>query len=207
MVFNRELDGAWEEPGVIGTRIEIEGRRITVLWRNSPVLVTACKWEKRDGGIELILAHNGMRYEGAASDYGELRSLFYKDGTLLMTEYFPITGESRQTLKKTLQSRYGNYTVEKEPLKELQGTWRDETGTFTLTFSGDTLTANGTSTRICLLRSNSDPAGSRRYKVADKDPAKYEVLHYSHMEYTGGQLTAQMMVFDAPPHVMRFHKE
>jgi type I restriction enzyme M protein len=37
----KELEGAWEEPGVIGTRVEIEKDRITVLWRNAPVLETA----------------------------------------------------------------------------------------------------------------------------------------------------------------------
>ena len=206
MLFNRELEGAWEEPGVIGTRIEIEGARITVMWRNAPVLQTTFKKKRRDGGTELILAHAGMRYRGDGKDYAQLRSLFYKDGALEMTEDFPITGENRQTLKKTAQSRYGNYTPVKEPLKELQGTWQDEEGIFTLTFSGDRLTADGRSTRICLLRSNSDPADSRRFKVADADPARFEVLQFSHMEYTNGELTAGILVLDAPSPLLRFRK-
>ena len=36
-----ELSGAWEERGVIGTRIEIDGDDICVLWRNAPVLETS----------------------------------------------------------------------------------------------------------------------------------------------------------------------
>ena len=44
----KALDGAWEERGVIGTRIEIKGDKLTVLWRSGVVLETKFKTE-RDG--------------------------------------------------------------------------------------------------------------------------------------------------------------
>ena len=85
-----ELTGAWEERGVIGDRVEIDGKRITVLWRNMPVLETKYKVEKSDGGYVLVLNETGLRYRSDASNYAELTRVFYKDGSLELTKFFPI---------------------------------------------------------------------------------------------------------------------
>ena len=210
MLFKKDhtdtLNGAWEERGVIGTRIEIEAHRITVLWRNSPVLRTSFREEARDGGVELKLKRGGMRYKGAASDYAELTGLFFHDGKLEMTEFFPITGESKTTLEKTENSRYGSYDVCDEILKELQGEWKDDGDWSTLRFDGDKLVARDGETRVTILRSRSEAPESRRFRVVDRDPSKYEVLYFAHLDYVDGELTGSVMVCDAPPHVMRFKK-
>ena len=117
----KELNGAWEERGVIGTRIEIDGKNITVLWRNSPVLTTMFKLKDAEGGAELELKSNGLRYEGSKSDYATVTRIFYSEGRLIFEEHFPITGPSKTELTKTECSRFGNYTVCDNVLKELQG--------------------------------------------------------------------------------------
>ena len=61
------LDGAWEEKGVIGIRIEINGSHIVVLWRNSPVLDTKFQLVEGENEKELKLKKNGLRYEDDVS--------------------------------------------------------------------------------------------------------------------------------------------
>ena len=210
MIFKKKrpnvLNGAWEERGVIGTRIEIAAPKITVLWRNAPVLETTFREEAREGGVGLRLNQHGMRYEGANSDYAELTDLFFHDGKLEITEFFPITGESKTTLERTENSRYGDYDVCDEVLKELQGEWKDDDDWYGLRFDGDKLIALDAETRVTVLRSRSDAPESRRFRVVDRDPSKYHVLHLARLDYVDGELTGSVMVCDASPHVMRFSR-
>ena len=131
---NNELNGAWEEPGVIGTRIEISGSRLTVLWRNSPVLETKFSTKKQAGRTDLLPKSRGFRYKSAISDYAELKELYFEDGKLVLIEHFPITGDSETKLEKTDRSRYGDYTIADEALNELKGTWIDDHGFLPLVF-------------------------------------------------------------------------
>ena len=201
---NNPLNGAWEVRGVIGTRIEIDAPHIVVLWRNSPVLTTTFKKKKLDDGIELVLKHRGMRYENANSDYAEMRELLYKDGKLEMTEYFPITGESRDTLEKTDKSRFGNFTIVDEVLCELKGKWRDEYDHFTLKFSGNTLTLGDEKIRVHVLRSDSGyPAN---LQIVNVDASVYEVFCFMSLEYTGSFIIGRIMVYDASPMEVVFRR-
>lgn len=190
-----ELAGAWEERGVIGDRVEIDGKRITVLWRNMPVLETKYKAEKSDGGYVLALKDTGLRYRGDASNYAELTRVFYKDGSLELTKFFPITGESKDVLTKTEYSRYGNFTIVDEILPELEGTWEDDNGFLSLVFRGDTMALNGEVTKIHVLR----PGSGYGCVIADADPSKYDFPGFSRPEYLGGVITIRMIVCDAPP--------
>ena len=208
MLFSRKkknvLNGAWEERGVIGTRIEIDAPHITVLWRNAPVLETTFSEVPEDGGTLLVLKACGLRYADSGKDYATLTRLFYRDGKLETVKDFPITGEDRETLEKTEHSRFGDYTIVDERLGELRGEWKDEHGIFSLTFSGDRLTANERTIRIHLLHANRESGD--RLKIADADPSKYEVLDYGQMEYLAGKIIARPMIFDAPPVELIFHK-
>jgi hypothetical protein len=198
MFRNKEYDGAWEVPGVIGTRIEIAAPRITVLWRNAPVLTTTFKVKKRDGGAELCLKENGLRNEGTASDYAELRELFVHDGDMEMTEYFPITGESKDTLRRTENSRYGRYTVADELLREIEGDWKDESGYHELHVIGDTLRSDAESVRIhALIPAGSEPQPGC-FRIVDQDPSRFEVLWYADLRFEGGVMTAYLPICDAP---------
>ncbi len=204
MTAKNEPNGAWEIRGTIGTKIEIDEPKIVVLWRNSPVLSTTFKRKKRDGGEELVLKNRGLRYENSDADYAELRELFYHDGKLEMTEYFPISGLSTDTLTKTENSRYGNYTVENERLRELKGKWKEKDGSYELEFKGDKMLIDGKKQKICLLRPNSGfPEG---LKIADSDPSCYGVMDFYEMYYHGDTITASIMVCDAKPIILEFRR-
>ena len=202
-----ELNGAWEEPGVLGTRIEIGGRKLTVLWRNAPVLETTFRLGKGSEGRELILKKRGLRYPDAGADYAEITGLRYLDGTLTLTEHVPITGESRTAMKKTEHSRYGNYSVENEILKELRGTWKSGDGFRTLAFRGDEMSLGDFRTRVCVLRSRDPYAPPGRYLIADRDPSVFGWQGFDRFVYEGGVIRGQMMICDARPAVVEFTKQ
>ena len=90
------LNGAYEEEGVIGTRIEIDYPNILVLWRNSPVLKTNFKMK----GNVLVLGENELKYENSDSSYGTITSIILKDDKLEFKKNFPVTGESISVLKQ-----------------------------------------------------------------------------------------------------------
>lgn len=208
MLFKKksDFDGAWEERGVIGTRIEIEGDRLTVLWRNGPVLETKFKVKKTDEGEELVLAHKGLRYENSDRDYAEVTGIVVKDGKMRFTEYFPISGKSESTLEKTERSRYGDVTiVDREVLPQLQGEWTDDGGYIRIVFSGDTAMYNGDKIKIHAVKSNSSYA-SGEYRIIDADPSKYEVFFLANMKFEGGVLSAVIPVCDAPSVTTYFKK-
>ena len=198
----KELDGAWEEGYVFGKRIEIEGKRITILWRSGPVLETTFRTRNADGGTELVLKKNGLRYAGAASDYASVSRLTYRDGNLTLCEWFPITGASETVMNRTDRSRYGNYDVANEVLQELQGRWKDEQGGMTLDIRNNRLTIDGEKTTVCVLRSRSDG----RIVVANEDPAVLGFGPFSRFDYADGFLITHMVVCDGPTITFRFHK-
>ena len=195
MAFCTELDGAWEEPGVIGTRIEISGKKINVLWRNSSVLETGFETSVRNGGTELVLKDRSLRYKSDAKPYADITGLFYKDGVLELTEYFPISGKSETRLKKTGLSRFGNYDLANEVLSELQGVWKDKNGVFGLEIKNDELTFDGRKRKIVVLKTRETVPG---YIVADSDPSVCQFGGFTRFRYEDGVLKTRMIIFDAP---------
>ena len=129
-----ELNGAYEERGVIGTRVEIEGKSITVLWRNRPVLETTFKTEETDGGYLLRLEDSGLRNAGDPHVYATVTRVFVHGGTMEFDEEFPISGPSKNRLEKTALTRYGNVTICDELLPDLEGTWKEADGSGYWTF-------------------------------------------------------------------------
>ena len=201
---NRDLEGAWEEPGVIGTRIEIEGDSITVLWRNAPVLETKFKTKKVDGGLLLELKKTGMRYAGSATDYAEVTRIFCRDGALEFEEFFPISGKSSSTLKKTENSRYGNYDIADSELPLVQGEWvANEYHSFTI--SGDVMEMCGKKRKIRLLVSQGQVNGPIR--IVDADASVYELQGLANFEFIGGGITATMLICDAPSVRLTFRRK
>ncbi len=200
-----QLNGAWEEPGVIGNRIEIEGSKIVILWRNSPTLETGFSVSEEDGGLLLKLKKTGLSYTTGGAEYANVTRIFYKDEKLEFVKYFPITGESKDVLKKTANSRYGNYEICDEILKELQGEWENERGYMDLTIKKDVMTMNGDSRKIHVLK----PAGEsgERYVIADHDPSVYEWRGLTRFEYYGGVLHTNMIICDGPTVTLNFTKK
>lgn len=197
------LDGAWEERGVIGTRIEIKKDRLTVLWRSGVVLETKFKTEQSGDKIELILESRGMRYAGASSDYATVTDLYLDGGALYFEEDFPITGKSVTKLEKTENSRYGNVTfVDGSVLRELRGEWRDDSGYHTLIFKANTVEINGEKVKIRVVKDSS--GGPCR--IINDDPSKDGVGYFYMMEYLIDIIIARIMVCDAPPAIYTFRR-
>lgn len=198
------FNGAWEERGVIGTRIEIDAPKITILWRNSPVLETKFTLKKRGDDTELVLKKRGLRYERDIREYAEVKELVFHDGKLIFTKDFPITGESAEAIERTEQSRYGNYAIADELLPELQGEWSDEEGFHKLSFLKDTMTINGRKIKIRLLRPNGQDGF---IKIADYDPSVYEIFGFSELIYRDGRIFGNMIILDAAPYTVEFRKK
>ncbi len=203
------LNGNWEERGVIGTRIEIEGNHLTVLWQGAPVLETVFQTETAENGAVVLLPKKrGLRYQTADSDYASVVSLRYEEDRLHFIKDFPITGPSEEVLEKTENSRYGHYTVEdKKMLPILQGDWADENGYFKLRFSKDTLTVQDRKIKIHVLKSKSDSPTQSRYLIADADPSRHEIPPFFSIELEGGVLTGRIMIFDAPAETVILKKQ
>ena len=207
MKLQKELNGNWEEPGVIGTRIEISGKNIVILWRNSPVLETKFTVVELKDKILLHLKKSGLRYSGTVTDYATVMSLTYKDGLLELKEFFPLTGESRTVLKKTENSRYGNYTeVDRQAIPIIKGKWISEDGHFKIEFKDDFLIVGDLSVKIHILQSNSEYSDKGALKIVDADPSHYDILNFNEMVYKKGMITATIPVCDAPAYITVFKR-
>ena len=202
-----ELNGNWEERGVIGTRIEISNGKITILWRNSPTLQTSFGVEKDGDTLILKLKDKKLRHWPSGEEYAEVALISYENDRLTFKEMFPISGVSTDILTKTETSRYGNYKiVDKDVFPLLNGKWEDESGYHKLKFSNGKLTINGETIKIHVLKSNYEYTPANEFKIVDEDPSKYEVLYLSHMTFSKGELTATIPVCDAPSIDVVFHR-
>jgi len=187
-------DGAWEEPGVIGTRIEIEGRKLTILWRNSPVLETSFRTKKTGDAVELIPVARELSYTKGGPAYATVVSLVIEGDALIFAEHFPVTGRSTERLKRTDNTRYGNYDFADDVLPELQGEWSTDDGRVVAAIRGDSMTFGGVTKRIRVLA----PRGGGAYRIATDNPAEYEFGYYTRPEYSGGVISAYEIVLDGP---------
>ncbi len=201
-----EIQGNWEERGVIGIRVEIIGDSLTVLWRGGPVLETRFKAEEgEDGALSLKLDKNGLRYKGAANDYATVTGITYRDEKLTFEEHFPITGPSVTVLSKTENNRYGNYEIRNDLIKGLEGTWTDGSGYNELVFKDDTMTVNGKKIRFVVLK----PCWSanREYIIRDADPSKELPYGLSAIRIEGDTLVSSILVCDAPSIPLTFRRK
>lgn len=198
----QELNGAWEEKGVIGTRVEIDGDKITFLWRSSPVLTTSFRVKCGDDKDELILKKTGLRYAGASSDYAEVIGLRFAEGQLVLTEFFPITGKSQTVLTLTENTRYGRYTPDPDALSSIWGNWTDEQGYCKLSFREDKATVNGEEQPYVVLI----PFGGGETIVTGADPAVDGLGGLGRLTLRGDALYGSVRVCDAPSVPLVFHR-
>ncbi len=203
-MFEKELNGAWEEKGVIGTRVEIAKNKIAILWRNSPVCETTFKIDDHDGFVELVLKKRGKRYKNSDSDYSQIQSIKLIDGKMEIIEIFPITGESKTVLEKTENSRYGNYDINDNILKDVQGEWVSEDGCFGFTIKKDVMIFNNKKIKIHVLQSRNS---SGEYLLANNDSSVYDFGPFSRLSYINGTLQAWLVVLDAGSTRITFTKK
>ena len=99
-VIYPELEGAWETK-YIGTRIEIQGDQITILYRNRPVLETTFTLLE-DGEIKYLrLINVGLRYKEDSKDYAIIDKLYLENEQLHLYKTFYIAGKHNEILHKT----------------------------------------------------------------------------------------------------------
>ena len=193
--YSEEILGFWEEPGVIGSRIEIEKDRLIVLWRGAPVLETKYKLIiNADGNPEIIPNQKGLKNPGSSVSYADITGLIFKDGKLEFTKDFSISGESKDILSKTTNNRYGNYDIVDEMLPEISGKWKDEKGFINLEIKGNTMILNNESTHIHVLKSRSGwPSACI---IADVDPSRDNWQGFDRFQYENGRMITHMLVYD-----------
>ena len=208
-----EFDGAWEPKGYIGPRVEIEGTKLLRLWRNSPVLTTEFGVEQAGDRKILVLAKNELAYEGETRPYATVKECYFENGAITFVDDFPFSGESRDTLYPTMNSRYGNVTiVSEEVLPLLQGTWVEDGSDARLIFRGNKLSYGYDSKHlesgqtIIAVRPNGDWNRDCVY-IINEDPSKSGVGYYADVCYKDGRLTACIPVCDAPALYLTFHKK
>ncbi|MGI6264198.1 MAG: hypothetical protein ACOYJY_01875 [Acutalibacteraceae bacterium] len=206
MLTKKEWIGNWEEPGVIGTRVEIDRGTVTVLWRGGVVLQSGYKAKKDGDGVCLILKETGLRYAGSDQDYAAVTGLRYENGRLHFAKRYPITGESTDTLALTDRSRYGNVDlVDGEILPRLWGEWRDADGWHTAVFKNNVLTLNGATFPIRVTRLRGDTAGECR--VVHADPAVEQIGPFIRLTLRGDTLEGLIVVCDAPSITVEMKKK
>lgn len=205
-----ELDGAWEPKGYVGPRVEIKGKELVRLWMGSPVLRTEFTVEKQGEKMVLHLKKTALSYEGSSSSYATVKECFVQDGGMTFVDDFPISGESRDTLYPTQNSRYGNVTiVDEQALPLLKGIWKQTDYDAEIRFQGNVISFGygydfKDSTRIVTVRKNWEN-GDRIY-VINEDPARSDVGCYEDMYLEAGVVHVRIPVCDAKPIFLEFVK-
>ena len=205
MKKTRIPDGAWEERGVIGTRIEIRKNALTVLWRGAPVLETKYSLVQEGESVLLAPEETGMRYTPDSEPYGTVTRLEWKDGDLLFEEEFPVSGKSSSLLSPTERSRYGDVTlVDREVLPRLQGTWTSTDGFQGFEIRKNEIKSGPRTERIHAARQNWDGA----IRLIHEDPSRDGLLDYRDLRVLDDHtLSAMIPVCDAPSFDIFFHRE
>ena len=206
------LDGAWK-PNDYGTRIEIEGDRILILWMNRPQLETTFTVTEEDGKTVLHLERTGLRERGDQKDYAQITGLWVEGGKMHFMKVFDIAGEKSEVLSPTTESRYGNVTVvtEKE-LPRIEGVWKTKDRMdYTLKIEGGTLSWRFAKyewegpVEFVVVHENweKDPD---KFIIRPKNPAQDYFHGFTTFDYRGGRLHTQIPVYDAEAPKLVFEK-
>ena len=208
------LDGAWA-PNDYGTRIEIKGDKMTVLWRNREILVTAFTTVQEEGRTVLHLARNDMIEPFNRRSYGHITECWVEGEVMHLTEVMEFAGEKKQLLRPTEESRYGDVEdVTSRVLPRLRGIWRETRSDHPceikitsqqLFWRWDGGEWEGP-VKIIVLHNNweDDP---NRFTIRHQDPAQEQVGPFIELDYKNDQLTTMIPVYDADSPKLVFKKE
>lgn len=205
------LNGAWEPRGYVGPRVEINENEMVRLWKNRPVLVTTFTVEEAQEQINLTLAETELRNSEGEKPYATVKECFLRDGTLVFVDDFTITGESREELMKTENSRYGNVViVDDQCLSRLQGEWQCDDGYTRIAFQGNKMRFGygeelPHEVEIITVKYRSESEGERFY-IRNRDPAMDGVGMFGQITCEGQWLHTYIPVCDARPADMLFKK-
>ena len=206
------LDGAWK-PHDYGTRIEIDGDNILILWMNRPQLETTFTVTEEDGKTVLHLEKTGMRERGDQKDYAQITGLWVENGQMHFEKVFNIAGEKSEVLLPTTESRYGNVTVvtEKE-LPRIEGLWKTNGRMdYTLKIEGEKISWRFAEyewegpAEFAVVHENweEDPD---KFTIRPKNPAVDYFRGFTTFNYRDGKLHTQIPVYDAESPQLVFEK-
>ncbi|MBE6094446.1 MAG: hypothetical protein E7199_03105 [Schwartzia succinivorans] len=203
------LDGAWK-PRDYGTRIEIDGETILILWMNRPQLKTTFTVTEEDGKTVLHLEQTGLRERGDQKDYAQITGLWVEDGQMHFVKVFDVAGEKSEVLSPTTESRYGNVTVvtEKE-LPRIEGVWKTKDRMdYTLKIEGEKISWRFAKyewegpVEFAVIHENweKDPD---KFIIRPKNPAVDYFRGFTTFDYRDGKLHTEIPVYDAEsPHLV-----
>ena len=206
------LDGAWK-PRDYGTRIEIDGENILILWMNRPQLKTTFTVTEEDGKTVLHLEQTGLRERGDQKDYAQITGLWVEDGQMHFVKVFDIAGEKSEVLSPTTESRYGNVTVvtEKE-LPRIEGVWKTKDRMdYTLKIEGEKISWRFAKyewegpVEFVVVHENweKDPD---KFTIRPKNPAVDYFRGFTTFDYRDGKLHTEIPVYDAESPKLVFEK-
>ena len=206
------LDGAWK-PRDYGTRIEIDGNHMLILWMNRPQLETTFTVTEEDGKTVLHLEKTGLRERGDQKDYAQITGLWVEDGQMHFVKVFDVAGEKSEVLSPTTESRYGNVTVvtEKE-LPRIEGVWKTKDRMdYTLKIEGEKISWRFAKyewegpVEFAVIHENweTDPD---KFKIRPKNPAVDYFRGFTTFDYRDGKLHTEIPVYDAESPQLVFEK-
>jgi len=194
----KELEGAWEPKYSWGPRVEIKGKKLTRLWRGSPVLETSFTVRQEGEDLVLDLRYNGMRYSRDAAPYATVEECRFSGGRLLLKDYYPISGPSSEELYPSDYSRYGAFDPDPELLRYVQGHWESTDGQMYLYIHGSTLEYGYKGMRSGRAEVVAGRTRSGGTMIYDKDPSVSGVGTFGRMEVRGEIISTYIPVCDAP---------
>lgn len=204
------FNGAWEEKGVIGPRVEIQGNRLVRLWNANIVLETDFETFEEGGKTVLKLVHSGLRDSSSIDPYATIKECYYDGAALVFIDEYRFAGETELRMTPTSNSRYGNVTiVSDEVMPQLQGKWESKytdllfEGSF-LSISGHGLNKPESVTQVVAVKHNSQD--SDEIFIIDKDPAKKSIGTYTSIIFCDGSLKAYVRVSDTQSMEVAFTK-
>lgn len=202
----KKYDGAYvPADGTYGLRLELKGKHFVLLWRNSPVLET--KFTVSDDG-SFKLSDSELRCTPGGEPYAVIKDCRFRDGLIVLTEDFPITGESVTELKLTEDSRYGHVTVETDTVAPLlRGKWLAEDVSYMpeLIFKGDSVSL-GDEFKVKYAAVRYIGETSQHYRIVNADPSQDMIGHLIPFEFDGVTLRTAIPVCDAQTVWIRYKK-
>lgn len=206
------LDGAWQ-PDNYGTRVEIAGDKIVVLWRSAPVLETMFTVSQEGKRKVLRLEKTEMWDETRGHAIGAVTGCYVEDGKMHLLQHYEFAGDDEEILEPTTESRYGDAAVITEKmLPRIQGVWQTEDGSYAIRISGSTLESRfrenawAHPAKIAVVHYNwRDDKDS--FAIVPEDPAQHEIEPFTIFEYKkDGKLHARIIVHDADSPDFAFEK-
>ena len=206
------LDGAWQ-PDNYGTRVEIAGDKIVILWRSAPVLETKFTVSQEGRKKVLKLEKTEMWDTARGHAVGTVTGCYVEDGRMHLLQHYEFAGDDEEILEPTTESRYGDAKlVTDKMMPRLKGTWKSsDRGGCTLKIDGGSLKWKfgedewrGPVDIVVVHYNWKDDKDD--CSIVDKDASQEYVGDFQAVEFKKGKLTARIHVHDGDAIKYAFEK-